>query len=542
MANQTCEQCGASFPEPTGPVEVVSTRILCPTCAEARRQAKLAAKGAAAAPVAAKAAAPASARSASANSAPAARPAPASSSRSASSASKPAASVPRPSVPTPIAGAARSKVETQRLAGKKATSQDLDEVRREARALKEKDNRVLMIGWVAGLVILGIAGGVMMYSKATQKHRVDTIAAYDKENEDILAKIKTFDATKEDGAKALKAYLESLGSKSKRDELKEEVNTANIRVARSLEGFIKQREFMTRLDKLESDVKNAGSLSSEQLQTLRVDRDTLESEGGGYGGDVLARLGSMRGTLDLSYARKLHTELSALPTAGAGAKATLTRYAQVEDIISAMWMKAAKDSNKALKEPLDAVMQAMVKEADEICSNVFTPEYIESQPWTDLLRGEQATRWVKSPAPGFSYDINSRGELRIIGPDPESKGDGVISIGDKDKWRDFVAELDLEITRGKFDMYVRAPVSSLVNVPVYGFTTEGEDALARGTAYPLRVKVIASSWEVSSDSSEFSSSEDMPLIWWKPRVGAIAFSVPIGTEFSIKKFRIKVLR
>jgi hypothetical protein len=104
--------------------------------------------------------------------------------------------------------------------------------------------------------------------------------------------------------------------------------------------------------------------------------------------------------------------------------------------------------------------------------------------------------------------------------------------------------MDLEITRGKFDMYVRAPVSSLVNVPVFGFSTEGEDegALARGTTYPLRIKVIASNWEVSSESSEFSSTELPSIIWWKPRAGAIAFSVPQGTEFSIKKFRIKVLR
>jgi hypothetical protein len=33
----TCEQCGTTFAPPTGPVEVTSTRVLCPACAEARR-------------------------------------------------------------------------------------------------------------------------------------------------------------------------------------------------------------------------------------------------------------------------------------------------------------------------------------------------------------------------------------------------------------------------------------------------------------------------------------------------------------------------
>lgn len=565
MANQTCEQCGAVFPEPTSAVEVVSTRILCPACAEARRQAKLAAKQAAAqgAPAASRQAGAANAArpaTSGANGASAPRPAaaparpaaarpaaPAGASSAAASrptagAARAAAGVPKPAVPTPIAGSARSKTETNRLVGKKATAADLDEVRREARALKEKDNRIMMIGWVAGLVFLLGAGGVYFYKTSTERHREEVLTRYLEEVKQVEADLAAFDLKTEAGALAAKKYLENLGEKGKREELRDLVATANIRVARALEGFQKQREFVASLEKLERDAQATGGMTSEQIQQLRLDRETLEGLAAGNG-DATGRLGAMRNRLDKAYAERLYLELGSLPTApAAAARATLTRFAQVEDIVSAMWIKAAKDSNKELKEPLDNLVQKIVRDSDLVCANAFTQEEIDKVAWTDLLRSDSQSKWVKSDAPGFSYDINAKGELRVVGPGAESKGQGVLSIGDREKWRDFVCELDVEIVRGNFDMYIRAPLGSFQNTEYFGFMTDGESALAKNTTYRLVLKVIGSSWSISSDSSDFSGTEDLSIKYFKTRAGAIAFSVPEGTEFALKKMRIKALR
>jgi hypothetical protein len=576
MANQTCEQCGAVFPQPTGAVEVVSTRILCPACAEARRLAKLAAKQAAAqgaAAPAAQVARQASAGNARPSAVPAspsaARPAVASSSsagaarptagaarptagaaRPTAGAARPtavsaraAASPPKPAVPTPIAGSARSKTETNRLAGKKASAAELDEVRREARALKEKENKILMVGWVAGLVILLGAGGVYLYKRATEDSRAAALAKYEGEVQEVLAEIAKFDLKTEAGALAAKKYLEGLGARAKREELREPIATANIRVAKALDGFAKTREFIASLEKLERDVASVGSLSSDQIQDLRLNRETLDLTASTYGGDASARLAAMRNRLDEQYALRMYLELGSLPTAPpAAARTSLTRFGVVEDIVYTMWVKSRKDSNKALSEPLDNTLQKIIRDSDVVCMNAFSQEEIDKVAWTDLLQGQDKSEWVKSDAPGFSYDINARGEMRVTGPNAEAKGQGVLSIGDRDKWRDFVCEMNLEIVRGNFDMYIRAPLGSFVNTEYYPFSTEGDSSLQKGTTYALTIKVIGSTWSITSDSQDFGSTEDLPIKSFKTRAGAIAFSVPGGTELTIRKMRIKKLR
>jgi hypothetical protein len=519
----------------------------------AQRKAEAASQAAApnAAPSAASSAAPASASaSASASGAPrpaVARPVVAKPASAAAPAAK-ATAVPRPlAVPKPsaVTASARSKVEEgPRNAGKKATSKDLDEVRREARALKEKDNKVMMVVWVIAVVFIAIAGGAYLYYERTKGDRDNAIVRYDSENAEIESKLKSFKIDTEADAQAMLAYIGTLGPKAKRPETKDIVTTGTLRASNKLKEFQEHKAYTERLVKLEADARASSSMTAEAIDALRRDLETLSNNGAyAMSGDTPSRLGALRGTLDKAYVNKLHSEVAALPTAGKDARQTLAKYSSVEDIVNALFIKSIKDKNKSLEEPLREIYKAIITESDEVADRVFTPEEIEKTPWQDLLRGDQVKNWVKSDAPGFTYDIDqTKGLLRIIGPNPDSKGNGIVSIGDRDKWRDFVLEMDVEIKRGGFVMYFRAPLNQASCEKTDSFTTEGDNALTAGTTYSARIRMIGSKWQIESDAPEFADAPEYNINWTMWRAGAVAFEVPVGADILIKKMRIKALR
>jgi hypothetical protein len=144
--------------------------------------------------------------------------------------------------------------------------------------------------------------------------------------------------------------------------------------------------------------------------------------------------------------------------------------------------------------------------------------------------------------PGFEHRIE-KGVLQIVGPDAASGKMGVMSIGDRELWRDFVLEFDFTLEKGKVDMYLRLPKGASPDNTVEGVTlaTQGENAFVAGETYSVELSMIGSTEIYSVHAVEFKPDEHQ-ISWTKARKGSILLAIPSNTSIKISKMRIRELR
>ncbi len=546
---QTCEKCGVTFTAPPGPLEVTSTRVLCPACM-ARRAAekRLKASGE-------RLAGPGATR-------PPAASAPANPSNSKPTPAAPVVARGNPHAATTARSAklqpqhARAPEKPVARRKKAEAHHHLSPVFQEdAERLRKRANLTMLHGFLVVLVLSLVAGGVVWRvmsiknaETAAEKERID------KENR-VYSSLTGFNIDDEEEAKKLVAFAEDEANLKvwKGSDRASEIQGRLARAKTIIQGFHDRREVTGRFDELAAKVQEIASLTSDDLAQLKRDLETLDARAGIVSTEFVQKLADTIQAVGEAYSTRLIEEAreaakdTATPEA---ARAALAKYARAEEesqkgLDAAYKAWQADRQNPQIIEKKNSAEDAykeVIRESDELGAKVYTEDFIERTPWIDLLSGEWATKWNAAVLKGFSHPLEN-GVLQVVGPDPDAKGDGVISIGDLDKWRDFVLEMEITLISGGCDLFLRLG-RSIDNVENTRLSSEGDGALPANE--PLTVEVVfqGSEWTFYAHSESFDPGgpTSFEVSWTAQREGAIGLGVPSGTRFNVTKLRVKVLR
>jgi hypothetical protein len=215
----------------------------------------------------------------------------------------------------------------------------------------------------------------------------------------------------------------------------------------------------------------------------------------------------------------------------------------------------AQDAEDEIVRKLDAAVKAhekvdvvthwmdelkkQIPETDALARKVFTPEVIERTPWTDLLSGSQKDRWQH---PAFQSWRIEDGVMTAVGPALDAKQTAIMSIGDLEQWRDYVLDVEFVLVAGESTFHFRlgpAVNNSTLSLKV---STEFAPPFKAGISYNMTSTMLGSSWKVVFADRDHPPHEEEEVPWVIRRRGAVAVSVPPGSEIRITRMRIKALR
>jgi len=215
-----------------------------------------------------------------------------------------------------------------------------------------------------------------------------------------------------------------------------------------------------------------------------------------------------------------------------------------EDELRERLEQAMLDQNEGLKGDYTEQYKGAIVRTDQLALALFTEEVIAEAPWTDCLNGEQSERWNGSEVKGFSHDIRD-GRLFIVGPDPDAGRQAVLSIGDREQWRDLELEMEFVVERGGADLFLRLGRVPNANTVSCSLVSEGESQnLAAGQTYHLTIRLVGSQFSVRFGDQDIGAPAPRsdPLSWTKSRKGALGFLVPAGLRMQVSSFKVRALR
>jgi len=538
----TCENCGKSFEPPANRmVEVASLRVLCPSCSAARAAAK--ARQTSAAGV--RPSGEARVKDASTSSIPAkkvhARPEPV----SARAEQPPAHSKPATQAPAgPGAAPGPRKPATNQLPDKKHKL-DVDSLA--SKNLQKKGSREIWLSFGVAVLVFAVAGGVLwkvLGQKAAEKAESDRIQA---EVDGFRNEFRSLDITTEDGARRLIAHgEENKRIWEEREELGAEVIGRTAKAKDFLERLESQRELTQRLEAIEQVMARAAELPPSELAEQLRRMDELKLKAAIVGPEFDARLDK-----DRAEGERIHME-RLLATAEAAAatvpldRRALTTLAQVEDDVHRifegvykLWDKNKQDPGLSdKKRDYEEKFKGVIKLSDDAVERFFSAEVVENTPWRDLLADPSA--WKTGELKGYEHNFVN-GVLHLVGPDPSAGGQAIMSIGDKETWRDFVVEMEFTILSGDCELFFRLSPVWQKNVESRELTTE-EGGLEAGRSYTYVFSVIASTLVEEIKGEESEEPIRRSVSWTQIRKGSFGIAVPKSTEIKFTKLRAKVLR
>lgn len=440
----------------------------------------------------------------------------------------------------PMKLAASKEEERAARRGKKPVS---EEVRREVDMLRKQQDKWITYGWIVAVVLLLIAGVTyfIVNAKKTamddiEKARVENVRTFlvdvDKCDIETLPGIEQLVKLTTDPANDPRWKTETLNARAI-------VSQKVGRAVSNKERIRVNTELLNGIVTLEEFARGASSKSSDEL--AKGKRRVLEYENQiDLGLDNLQRVAKARMEIDRAYASKLHDEAKAAAGKGPSeARAALAFYTKAEDEITRLLDESVKGSkkNKEMQDYFQPIYQEMIVEADAIVAQVFTPEVIDKTPWTELLSGEQAAKWQH---PGFAGWQIKDGVL-LANTDLGSKSTAIMSIGDAEKWRDFVWECEFTLVKGEATFHFRLGSAVTNAVDSVTMSTTGSTAFRAGTPNLFTYSVVGSKVRQAFADPDRSALE-MDLSTLKTRKGGIGISVPAGSEIKLAKMRIKVLR
>lgn len=498
---------------------------------------KAAAEGASKAPPV-PAAKPASAR-------PAATPAAAATPRAAPTAAPRSApkSEPAPEVKRPVKLASQKAEEREERASPRrgAKKEVSAEVQREVAMLRKAEDKWIMYGWIAAGALLVVAG-VVYFTVIGKRNAIEKARAdYVKSVNDFQDKVKTFDITKKaDGEAALK-YIEEnkdLWMKTDIDGVKSLATRTQSSILANQERAKEIGELRDGLAGVKTAVADAANKKPEELAQLRRKVTDYEQKGDSVGPDFVAEVATLKTSLDRVYATRLHEEAKAAGSKGPSeARAALTLYAKNEDEITKLLDAASSRRKKEEQEFFAGHFKEMIAESDALAAVAFTPDVIEKTPWLDLLGGEQAKNWQSPGTKGFQV---KDGVLHAVAEDPGANKTAVLSIGDREKWRDYAFECDFIVVKGTANFHFRLGNRVDRTTTQVVASTTGQDPLKAGQSYSFAGSFIGSKLKVNYTDGDRHQEEDVD--WLVVRKGAIGMSLPEGSELKITKLRIRPLR
>ncbi len=396
----------------------------------------------------------------------------------------------------------------------------------------------LIIMGVLGLITLGVVSVVM--NKKTAERRA--IEAHQAEVDGFFAGIKALDTSIEEQAAQLVKKSEDETALWKDEPIARDVTGLVARARASLETIRQRKELMDQFARVEATLAAAETLKSEQVLEARKQIDDIEANAPLAGDEFAKKVAGARTLFDRVYAQRLLAESQALDSSTPeSARLGLVKAVRAEEDVKKI-LDRHHGKNAELQEFFKPIYIGCIKEADRLVTAVFTAQASEKLPWIDLLSGEQAKRWNASTVTGFGYRVEG-GRLQIIGPDADANKQAVLSIGDKEQWRDFILDIEFTMEKGSLEMFFRLGKTLSANVASRYFACDGERSnLDPGQAYQTRISLLGSQFNFRYLGDDVPPPEDEKLEWLMSRKGAVGLLIPPGARVTFNRFRVRELR
>jgi len=472
-------------------------------------------------------------------------------------AAKSAPSTPAPSAPEP-ASAARSSAAPMPakkvVAGSEAAARPgrpapkkKKEIELASKDLKKKGTRELLVAIGVAFLVFAVAGGVLWKVMGTHKAENDAEQARLARIEDFRVKFFGLPMDNEEQAAALITFAEENRPIWLEEPFATDVVSRQAKARDFIETQQKRRELTQRLDGIEAILAKAAELPPSELAEMRRGLEELAGRAEIMGAEFLARVSKDRQEAERVYVERL---ISAAQAAGAGEtldRVALTTVQQSEDelfkIFNAIALAAQKNRSDqeltAKKNELQEKYKALLELSDTTVTRFFTPDEIERTPWRDALSDEHKGEW--KGAQTFKGVRIENGEMHLIGLDPGTAdaGQSILSIGDKEIWRDFVVDMEFTIVQGSAEVFFRMPLAYQENIESIDLGTD-EGQLEVGKTYTYNFKLVGSTLvdELVGESDPNTTN----VQWTRVRKGAFALSLPKGAEVKITRLRVRVLR
>jgi hypothetical protein len=316
----------------------------------------------------------------------------------------------------------------------------------------------------------------------------------------------------------------------------------------SLEKTKERKATIAEFELIEKGLKNATDLPPDKIKILKRDLADIKSKIDLGGPDYVARHALAEGMIDKTYATRLIDDAKSFEKASPdNLRPILVKYQTAEDELKLLLDDSIKKKNTELQELYQPMYKTAIENADRVATALFTNDVIEKLPWTDVLSGQQATFWNATGAnvKGFSHRIE-QGVLWINGPDADAGKNAVITIGDREQWRNFVVDLEFTVEKGNLETYFRLGNRPGLQTILYDLATEGDRAnLKAGKAFRCKVSMIGSDFNVTYPEGDLDSPPPVhspDISWTKNRKGAIGILVPPGARARFTRFRVRELR
>jgi hypothetical protein len=376
--------------------------------------------------------------------------------------------------------------------------------------------------------------------KADERHAIETL---NKEVTALRDDLRAVDLGDETAVNAILKRADEQEAKWRDHVLAVDIQSLVARTTTGLSLGKERREFMARFDALEGRMRGSDALSGDKLKEIRRELDELEPKLSTGEPELVARFALARSSADKLYATRVVEEAKEYAAANAdNLRLALVRAQVAEDEIKTLLDRSINEKNAELQAFYQPLYEQAVAESDRLATTFFTPAEIEKLPWIDCLSGAQVANWNPSDVKGFSHRVEG-GTLMLVGPDADAGRTAVISIGDREQWRNFIADVEFTIERGGFEMYFRLGRSANANTPGFFFETEGEKASTQANrSYKMRASLIGSNYNVRFDNAPDKQDHQETLKWSKTRKGGIGLFVPPGARIKFTRFQVRELR
>ncbi|MSR63964.1 MAG: hypothetical protein EXS08_16190 [Planctomycetes bacterium] len=463
---------------------------------------------------------------------------------------------PRPTSTAPAARAGAAKPAAAKPALKAAAAKPARARRAEPEPEEEVEERAIhhkapeglldqsaKIGLIAagGLaVIVLIAVVVVSNKRAAEAARVE---AYENEVKNLYTELTALNIEDETQAKRLLQLAKDKEGRWQDHELAAQIRMLVVRAGTSLETGKERRAVLGTFTQIEKALADPSQLSPETLKEMRRSLVEIESKITLGGEEYIKRYGDAVGIADKAYVTRL---VDGAKEGGANPRTALQQTQTAEDEIRKMLDTAITEKKAELQTFYTDIYKRAIEQSDQLAATLFTEKAIADLPWADMLSGEQLKHWNPSSVKGFSSDPQE-GNLRLVGPDADAGRQAVISIGDREQWRNFVLDLEFTVEKGSFDLFMRLGRAPNANTVSLAFVTEGENSsINAAKTYHVTIRVIGSKlslrWADDDDGDLFKSPKDIDLSWAKTRKGAIGLLVPSNTRLKITTFKVRDLR
>jgi len=472
----------------------------------------------------------------------AARPArPRPTSTASAGAAKPAA--PKPAAARPAAAKPSAAKPARARRAEPEPEEEVEEREIHHKAPEGMLDQPAKIGLIAagGLAVIVLIAVVVVSNKhATEKA---ALLAYQNEVKNLYAELTALNIDDETQAKRLLQMAKDKEGRWQDHELAAQIRMLVMRAGSSLETGKERRAVLGTFTQIEKALADPSQLSPETLKEMRRSLVEIESKITLGGDEYVKRYGEAVGTADKAYVTRL---VDGAKEGGANPRTALQQTQTAEDEIRKLLDTSITEKKAELQTFYTDIYKRAIEQSDQLAATLFTEKAIADLPWTDCLSGDQLKNWNPSSVKGFSA-VPEPAMLRIVGPDADAGRQAVISIGDREQWRNFVLDMEFIVEKGSFDLFMRLGRNPNANTVSLAFVTEGENqSIKPNTIYHVTVRVIGSKlslrWANDDDGDLSKSPKDIDLTWAKTRKGAIGLLVPANTRIKITTFKVRDLR